>query len=298
MKAFKFFTIGCLLILLNFETYAQEKNVDYISILKQTGPYDPNAGQTFPDFTYQSADNENLVFLRKKYNLDSVAGKGNEITRAIRLLNWMHKTVPHEDVRNLPLLNADNIITTYKTTHQAQGCYGLAISLDEIYLSMGFKSRTVICFSEGYPKRDGGHVVNVVYIDSLKKWVWMDAENNAYVQDDKGNYMSVQDVREHLVAGLPLVLNSDANYHNVPMKIDKYLYQFMAEHIYRMLCPLYSSYNSQTFEPGKVITYVELLPVNSHEPPIDGFETRWSKNGSVVTYHTHNDKLFWAVPAK
>jgi L-ascorbate metabolism protein UlaG (beta-lactamase superfamily) len=34
-------------------------------------------------------------------------------------------------------------------------------------------------------------------------------------------------------------------------------------------------------------------------PPIDGFETHSSKNGSgVVTYPTHNDELFWQAPER
>lgn len=270
-------------------------SIDVLSLLKQTGPYDATQKKNFPDFTYQSANDPHLTELRKTYNLDSVAGKGSDVTRAIRLLEWFHNTVPHEDVANLDVLNAKNIIETYKTKKYAQGCYGLSISMNEIFLAMGFKSRSVICFS-GLPVSRGGHVINSLYLESLKKWVWMDPQENAYVMDEKGNLLGIAEVRQRLVEGRPLFLNKTANYHHIPTKKEIYLYQFMAEHIYRMICPLNSEYNSQTREDGKEIKYVELLPLHSREPETDGFETKQHSTYNVTSYHTNNDSLFWQKP--
>lgn len=270
-------------------------STDVLAVLKQTGPYDATQKKNFPDFTYQSASDPHLTELRETFNLDSVAGKGSDVTRAIRLLNWMHNMVPHQDVANLKVLNAKNIIDTYQTKKYAQGCYGLSISMNEIFLAMGFKSRSVICFSN-LPVSRGGHVINSLYLESLKKWVWMDPQENAYVMDEKGNLLGIAEVRERLVDGRPLVLNKTANYHNVPTKKEVYLYQFMAEHIYRMICPLNSEYNSQTRENGKDMQYVELLPLNSRIPAIDGFETQEYPTYKVTSYHTNNDILFWQKP--
>jgi len=275
---------------------AQEKDsVDVVAVLKRTGPYDASEKQAYPDFSYQRPDDPQLTALRETYHLDSVAGKGNEVNRAIRLLEWMHNTVPHEDVANLKVLNARNIIETYKEKKYAQGCYGLSISMNEIFLAMGFKSRSVICFSNKYPVPDGGHVINSIYIDSLQKWVWMDPQENAYVMDEKGNLLGIAEVRQRLVDGKPLVLNKTANYHQVPTKKEVYLYKFMAEHIYRMICPLNSEYNSQTRD-GKPLSYVELLPLKSIPPAIDGFETKQYPDYTVTSYHTSNDVLFWKKP--
>jgi len=290
-----------LLLVLSLFTYLSPANgqtkdqTDYIAILKQTNTYDTTQRQTFPNFTYQLPSDPHLTELRKFYHLDSVAGKGNEVTRAIHLLEWMHNTVPHDDVSNLKVMNASNIIETYKATKYAQGCYGLSISMNEIFLAMGFKSRSVICYSN-LPVPQGGHVINSIYIDSLKKWVWMDPQENAYVMDEKGNLLSIGEVRERLIDGRELVLNKTANYHHVPTKKEVYLYQFMAEHIYRMICPLNSAYNSQTRADGVTIKYVELLPINNVETRIDGFETSQYPTYNVITYHTNDDVLFWQKP--
>jgi hypothetical protein len=168
--------------------------------------------------------------------------------------------------------------------------------MNEIFLSMGYKSRSVICFSNLYPEAHGGHVINAVYMNSLNKWIYMDPQENAYIKDENGKFLSIAEVRERIKDGKPMVLNATANYHNVPTKKEEYLYHFMAQHIYRLICPLNSEYNSQTRSAGKLIQYVELLPAGSTDPTVDGFETGVTKTYQVITYHTNNDLPFWDKP--
>jgi hypothetical protein len=271
-------------------------STNYVTILKKSAPYHRGEDQNFPAFTYQSADDPHLTDIRKIYHLDSIAGKGSEVTRVIRLLQWFHDEVPHDDVKPLDVLTAKNIIETYRSTKYAAGCYPLSIAMNEIFLSMGIKSRSVICFSGVYPTPAGGHVLNSVYIDSLHKWIYIDPQENAYIKDEKSNFLSIAEVRERLIDGRPLVLNSTANYHHVPDKKEVYLYQFMAQHLYRMICPVNSAWDSQTRQSGKTLEYVELLPYGSQEPGIDGFETKKHQNYLVISYHTNDDILFWQKP--
>jgi len=268
---------------------------DTLTPLQQTLPYNDQLPQTFPDFTYQPASAAPLRHLREKYNLDSVAGQGTDTSRVIRLLNWFHRQVPHGDVRNLQVLTAENIIDTYRAKKIPQGCYGLAISMNEILLSIGFASRIVICFSNHYPAPQGGHVINTVFIPSLDKWIYIDPQENAYLKDENGHMLSIAEVRERLVKSLPIVLNATANYHGTPTKKQEYLNRFMGEHLYRMICPVASTYNSQTHD-GKTLEYVELLPYGSVEPPFTMVETQQTGGQCVICYHTSNDKAFWEKP--
>jgi hypothetical protein len=91
----------------------------------------------------------------RKYKLDSVAGNGTDVERVIRLLAWFHKQVPHGDVRNLPVLNAENIIDTYRAKKYPQGCYGLSIGMNEILLSMGYSFKNGDLFFEQIPRATG-----------------------------------------------------------------------------------------------------------------------------------------------
>ena len=273
----------------------QEK--DYVTLLQQTPPYDTLQQQSYPAFTYQPASDPQLVALRKTYKLDMVAGKGSDVERAIRLLDWFHQQVPHEDVRNIPVLTAQSIIEHQQKTKGGQGCYPLAIGMNEIFLAMGFKSRVVICFSGLYPEPQGGHVINSVYIDSLQKWVYMDPQENAYIKDEEGRMLSIAEVRQRIINKEPLILNTTANYHNVPTNKEEYLYQFMAQHLYRMICPLNSAYNTQTRSDNRLLQYVELLPAGSKDPRVDMFETGVHSDYRVINYHTNNNRLFWQRPA-
>lgn len=299
MKSLRIYSLSLLFVLYAALAFADIKatdSTDFLAVLKKTAPYNDTQRQTYPAFTYQLPTDPQLIALRKTYNLDSVAGKGSEIQRAIRLLDWFHRQVPHEDVAPIPTLTAQTIITFYRDKKIGQGCYPLAIAMNEIYLAMGFKSRSVICFSNIYPIAQGGHVINSLYIDSLKKWIYMDPQENAYIKDENGNFLSIAEVRERLKNSQPLVLNATASYHGIPTKKEEYLYHFMAQHIYRMICPLNSEYNSQTRSDGKLLQYVELLPAGSIDPLVDGYETSARKTYQVITYHTNNDVLFWQKP--
>jgi len=286
----------CILSIVFLAIFSSVNGQKTVVDLKRTPPYDTLRWQNFPSFTYQSASDPQLTALRLTYHLDSVAGTGTEADRAIRLLEWFHNQVPHADVVNIPVLTAQTIISNYREKKAGQGCYPLSIAMNEIFLAMGFKSRSVICFSNLYPEPEGGHVINAVYIDSLKKWIYMDPQDNAYVKDERGRLLSIEEVRTRLIDGRPMFLNATANYHNKPTKKGEYLYKFMAEHLYRMICPLNSEYNSQTRAGGKLIRYVELLPVGSIDPAIDMFETSVHNDYEVVTYHTNNNKVFWQQP--
>ncbi|WP_343658897.1 transglutaminase-like domain-containing protein [Chryseobacterium sp.] len=266
--------------------------------LRQGKEYNISQKQTFPDFSYQSSGHADLTKIRTKYGLDAIAGKGSDIERAKRLLKWFHEEVPHNDAPNIESLNAISIIDSYRTKKQAHGCYPLSIAMNEVFLAMGFQSRTVICFSGRYPSPEGGHVINSVYIPSLKKWIYMDPQDNAYIMDENDNLLSIAEVRERLISGGVLKLNADANYHGKADDLNDYLYTFMAKNLYRLICPLKSEFGSQTRAKGRTIQYVELLPVASKDPVVDGFETNTNaKTGvNVINFHTNNDRLFWKKP--
>ena len=291
----KLVTIICLGIFSLYHTQETERNKAYYKELLQKSTYNNRQGQNFPAFTYQSAQDKDLKELRIKYRLDSVAGKGSDINKIKNLVTWMHMAVPHEDEENLHLLTAQNIIETYKQKKLSQGCYPLAIAMNEILLSMGFKSRIVICFSEDFKNPNGGHVINSVYVPSLKKWIWADPQYNAYLKNEQGNFLSIAEVREYVTEGKPIFLNDNADYHGEKIDLKDYMEDFMIEFLYRFISPIHSTFNSETRESGKILRYVELLPSNSNIPPKGTFETHKSNGIEVITYHTNNPDIFWGT---
>ncbi len=271
---------------------------DHIGKLKKAAKYNPSDMRTFPQFTYQDSGNTHLQALRKKYNLDSIAGKAGEINQIINLMHWIHNKVAHDGQHGNPeKKNADDLIMACSDGSRGLNCRGLAIALNECYLALGFKSRYVTCM----PKElefDDCHVINMVYSEWLKKWVYMDPTNNAYVMDEKGTLLSIEEVRQRLIDGRTLILNPDANWNNESFVwLEEYLHFYMAKNLYRLECPVSSEYDYETKSPGKNTVYVELLPLDGiNQTPQKSEHTDKKHNTTTTNYITNNPSAFWKVP--
>jgi hypothetical protein len=125
--------------------------------------------------------------------------------------------------------NAMNMITECRRDKKGLNCRGLATVLNECYLSMGFKSRFVTCMPRDSVFTDC-HVINMVWSNDLKKWLWMDPTNDAYVMNEQGQLLGIAEVRERLINGKPLILNPDANWNHKSSAVkEEYLCNYMAK---------------------------------------------------------------------
>jgi len=271
---------------------------DYLSILKKGKKYNFDEKRDIPKFTYQKPDNPNLMELRKGFKLDSIAGTGNEISKILNLMHWIHQLIPHDGQHENPTVkNAMSMITVCKKDNRGLNCRGLGTVLNECYLSMGFKSRFITCM----PKDtifDDCHVINVVYSNDLGKWIWLDPTHDAYVMNETGELLSVEEVRDRVISGKPLILNPTANWNNKVSTTKKdYLYNYMAKNLYRIECPLNSEYNVETRVNGMKYEYVELLPLDGYrQKPIIRTVMNKTNNTKFINYTTNNPKVFWAKP--
>jgi hypothetical protein len=243
-----------------------------------------------------------LAALRKNFNLDSIAGFGNEVSRLINLLHWVHNTVSHDGQHESGIvnINANEIITAATTKHIGVSCGELATTLNDCYLAMGWKSRKIYCFPKDSLKNDhDSHVINVVYLASKKKWIWVDPTNDAYVMNEKGELLSIEEVRQRLITDKPLIVNPDANWnHKSSMTKEYYLDIYMAKNLYRFYCPLNSEYDYETWGQNKKVIYVYLYPLD-YTKKVD-FKTDDYFNPDLKTtfktYNLFNQNLFWRAP--
>lgn len=234
---------------------------DFSKILKQSAGYTKNTAKDIPAFTYMDANDSNLVRIRNYFNLDSIAGTGDEISKIKNLLTWVHNVVRHDGSSMNPKeRNAIAMVEVCKKENRGINCRMMAQLLNECYLAMGFKSRFVTCMPQ--KMINDCHVINSVYSKTLNKWLWMDPTFNAYVTDEKGNLLGIAEVRERLRNDQPLVLNEDANWNNQSKQTKLYyLDYYMAKNLYYVVCPLRSEFNAETNYDGKVWSdYVALVP--------------------------------------
>ncbi|WP_406824602.1 transglutaminase domain-containing protein [Pedobacter sp. KACC 23697] len=274
------------------------KPIAYLDTLQKAGKYNLSDVREVPVFTYQSMENPNLVRIRTDLRLDSVAGKGNELSKIFNLMNWVHNLIRHDGNSNNPnLKNAIELIKVCREQNRGVNCRMLATVLNECYLAMGITSRYITCM----PKEtnfDDCHVINMVYSKDLKKWIWIDPTFDSYVMDEKGNLLGIREVRERLVKGMPLVLNADANWNRTALQSKEYYLQtYMAKNLYRLETPVMSQYDAETWTSGKEVAYVELLPLDGIVQGPQKKESVNQKTGvKFINYKTNNPELFWTTP--
>ena len=265
---------------------------DYLFILKRANKYNLSDSRPLPKFSYQSSDNPNLMALRKGFNLDSIAGQGNDVLKILNLLQWVHNLIPHDGNHDNPeVKNALSMINVCKKDVRGLNCRGLALVLNECYLAMGIKSRIVTCYPKDILKIDPDcHVINSVYSESLKKWLWIDPTYNAFVMNENGEMLSIEEVRERLINDKTLILNPNANWNNKQTQTKEgYLKNYMAKNLYMLECPATSEYNMETHREGKTISYIKLLPLDYDNQQVDKVES----DGKITVFKTNNPKVFW-----
>lgn len=271
---------------------------DYLDTLRKGKKYNLSDKGEIPKFTYQDMNHPDLESLRRKYNLDSIAGEASELQQMINLMHWVHNSIKHDGQHDIPLIkNANHMIQACKDTIRGLNCRGLAITLNECYLAMGYKSRYATCMPREL-EFDDCHVINMVYSNELNKWIYLDPTNNAYIMDEKGTLLSIEEVRQRMIDKKPLILNPEANWNNLEATDPNYYLTFyMAKNLYRIQCPISSEYNFETEAPNKTREYIELLPLNALNivPSKREFSNRETKS-KFIQYNTNNPVLFWAKP--
>ena len=267
----------------------------YLKTLQKAGKYDETQQREIPKFTYLNENEKQLKKIKKNFKLDSIAGGGNDISKLLNIMHWVHNLIRHDGSSNNPSLqNAIDLIRICKSEKRGVNCRMMATILNECFLSMGYKSRMVTCMPKSL-EFDDCHVINTVYLEKEERWIWLDPTFDAYVMDETGKLLGIQEVRERLINDKPLILNPEANWNKKNSQTkDYYLYTYMAKNLYRLEVPLHSTYNYETKEDGKTLEYVQLLPLDgiNQKPIIQVFKDE-KNNVTYKTYITNNPNLFW-----
>lgn len=256
----------------------------YLDILKEAADYE-RTGQTEPAFTYAEPTDSILTRTREYFNLDSITGNGDDISRIMNLLYWMHDLLPHNGSVAWPECdyNAVDIYEFCKKNDRGVNCLFLALMLNEALLAEGIPARYVSCQPRDYDKDSDSHVICAAWSRSLNKWIWVDPTFCAYVKDENGVLLHPGEVRERLRDGRPLVLNEDANWnHQEKQTKEYYLEEYMAKNLYVMQVSAHSGSNSMSRNGNTNSAIVALAP--------KGFKFRHAT--------TTDDEYFWQAPPK
>ena len=267
--------------------WTQIKSIpSYLEVLQQAGGYEKSDTIGLPLFYYETPENARMKDVKSYFKLDSIAGNGDEISKILNIMYWIHDNIRHDGSNwALAEFSSIDLYHYHKATGKGINCRHLAIALNEMYLSMGWKSRYVTCLPKEENEQDC-HVINSVRVESLQKWIWIDPTFAAYIKDENGIFLSINEVRERLIDERPLVLNEDANWNNQNKQTKEwYLMHYMAKNLYWLQVPVDSKFNPESRYRNNVNKYISLLPI--------GYSRSNMNNMGTIT---HNDEYFWQKP--
>ena len=269
--------------------YGYDRQFDYLSVLKASPEYAYESTDGLPTFTYQDSSNENLTDLRNQYQLEAVAGDGEEWSKIVNLLKWVHETLRHDGSSSSPDPETSlNILSYCQESGNGVNCVMLAIVLNETYLSMGFKSRVIHGNPRHYVYNGEWHAFNMVYSETFGKWVYVDPTTQGYYTNDDGIVLSVAEIRDHLRRDIPLHLCDDADYNGRPMSQMDNLH-YLSKNFYRFTCVVNSAFGGNwIFHENSDVnrTFIYLNPANESTNGLD----------DALNYNTSNPDYFWSEP--
>ncbi len=259
-----------------------------LEILKESAPYAPYEGAEDLRVSYASPTDSMLTRSRDYFNLDSIAGAGDDVSRIKKLLYWVHDLVRHDGSSSWPDCEF-NLVDLYETCRDGErglNCRFMAMMLAEALLAEGIPARYLTCQSKDYANDSDCHVITVAWAESLGKWVWVDPTFAAYVTDENGLMLHPGEVRYRLQHDLPLVLNEDANWnHQSRQTKENYLENYMAKNLYIIDTNLLQqSAPEGSRSPHPVGKVCSLVPA--------GF------NYNNAHYVISDEELFWAAPER
>ncbi|MFW9998027.1 MAG: hypothetical protein ACFFD4_38650 [Candidatus Odinarchaeota archaeon] len=248
-------------------------------------------------FEYSSPDDADLKQLRERYKLGTVTGNGSETDRMINLMKWTHEKATRTPYPSVPEeINSLYLLKAVETEQKAINCWMYSIILNDVYLSMGFKSRIVHLNSPKKAPRES-HFVNAVYSDSLGKWLYMDADFGAYFKDENETLLGLEEIRHKLVNNGKLVVNPDSGprvrkFSTLVRILGRKAYKtYLSKNIYRLRCQIDSGFGREAARSGQV--YVELIPAGYREENLEKVVVTERKNTIIFT---RNPELFWRRP--
>jgi hypothetical protein len=131
------------------------------------------------NIVYQIEENQYLKSLKEKYPLNFIKDDMSDTDVILSVLDWTNKRWTHNG-NNSPTKN--DAITILKEAEEGKQfpCFAYAIVLKDQLTAIGYNSRIVYLKTEDAAERQSppGHVATEVYLEDLKKWVFLDAQFN------------------------------------------------------------------------------------------------------------------------
>lgn len=264
------------------------KWINSLDVIKKYIEYDNKNLKDFDGFYYSHESDSNLIALKNKFQFEQLIAQKDEINKIIELMEWVNHNFKWDGgSNNIYPQNALSIIKQVKETNRGVNCGQLATVLTEIYLSVGFKSRFIVCESEDENPKER-HIITIVYSNKLDKWIFMDPAFNAYFKDENGLILSIEEIRERFISGKYLDVNNELNINGKHLNKTWYK-KYIAKNFVRFTCLVDNTFGG---EDKKNKLYIRLNPVKhifANKPNVEISE-------GIKYFNTSNPEIFWKKP--
>lgn len=216
----------------------------YIGALRVFNDFSCQTNEYAFSYDYNASGYEKLL---TKYRIDKVAGNGSELDKALNLMKWCSENVLHnggtKDVEFIPKTSVDILDYAFqKGREYGVYCRLQAIVFTECCLALGIKSRILHCLPFS-PNDFDTHVVSMVYISDMAKWIMLDASNNRYFVNSDKTILSPMEIRSKLAYDDNIECNvPDDNYK-----------RYMAKNMFYFKSPKINTFGSDLLTEQKTI---------------------------------------------
>ena len=237
--------------------YILEEQNHYHSLLKQYRDFKKTSVSDVKlkvDFTH-----EKLSVLKNQYELDTIAGNGDDLSKALNLLFWLCEHTCHKGNydNHIPMNSLDLLEYCFdKGEDNGINCLNLSAILTECLLSIGLPARRVGVMPFSHEDMDN-HVVVHVYIESLDKWIMLDPTWCSYFSDEKGNILDIFEIRGRFADDEDVHLNEEFSRNgqklvNIPEQVRWYKC-YMAKDLFYFTFNEISTFGHDTLGQGFVV---------------------------------------------
>lgn len=180
----------------------------------------------------------------------------NDIQKIYIGLKWLHHYIKHSPKDNIDIaVSAIDIFNASVHKNAKLNCRNMAVVLNAIYLSLGLKSRYIICLQKEIIINNS-HFVVEVYVKELQKWIIVDPSYALLFLNKEKKHLSLAEVRFYIATGKKIEIKTICN------KLNSYLYwhNYISK-LYRFRRPIVS--NDKYDINSKFIELIPKIKTNS-----------------------------------
>jgi hypothetical protein len=273
---------------------------NYRFLLKKFSAYSDEKPVWSSSFSCKNAASDSaLQHLKEKYALDKLAQNKNDLDACLKAMDWTFSHLLHKDFSEFNgNLHALEIVDFSRSNRVTVNCLCHATVLTEVLLAMGFKARAISCLPIDVIPNDN-HVVTMVFIASLNKWVMLDPALCCYITDKNSVMLSIPEIRQSLIDDSPLEVHPYGRFLNAKSPGSGYVafdkaeyFVYLYKNFFRFMSCAVQGANPDAEDP----IFYHLIPDAYLAHNTEQKDSPEAK--AMITRLTNNAEFFWYAESK